>query len=81
MFLNLKELSDSELYDKMSTLQSRLRHLNQYSSYSDMHNQCVNFLEQIRLEMEDRAAAQMLEEEKSGSVSIIGENTEDDDKK
>lgn len=77
MLLNLDDLTVDELNKKVTTLGSRLNHLQMYGSHgSGAYNQCLVWIQQITWELEERGMKIEMEanpkEWKSGVVSTIG---------
>lgn len=79
--VNLKTLTDTELYERQNKLSSRLSMLSQSGKQSSMaYNQCYTWFLEINEEMFERTQPEFGE---SGTVSIIGEpdiETEESDK-
>ena len=81
MFLNLNELSLDELYEKSNELHKRMAYVTQFGGHNSyVYNQCVNWLQHIELEIQERMIMENFDFE-SGTVTIIGEATEEPKKK
>jgi len=70
--LQLKDLTDTELYEKQNLLSSRLSMLAHSGKSNTMaYNQCYTWFMEINEEMFERS--RMSDDDVSGSVIIIGE--------
>lgn len=71
MEVALKDLTDTELYERQNKLISRMSMLaNSGQQSTAAYNQCLNWMNDIEFEMFERANPDIGE---SGTVAIIGE--------
>lgn len=85
MLLDLASLSINELNEKITTLTTRMRHLEMAGSHgSNAYQQCIYWMQQINYELEERAFMEEIEGDPAwtpGVVATIGEDhlrSEDD---
>lgn len=79
MFLNLKELTEDQLNEKLSELYARMSYMNRFgSSHSGlMYEQCLNWIEQINIELQEREMKEISKSWSPGTVDIIGEESDE----
>ena len=76
MLLDLAKLNAEELNEKLNTLNGRMKHLEMAGSHgSNAYAQCLNWMQQINYELEERHYMMAIEDDpdwKPGLVADIG---------